>query len=79
MKIRNQIAKFYSKTGMVAGSALVSVPAFAEGAGSVDYSGITGAVSWGTVATGITGILAAMVLPKVALRGGRMLLSAIGR
>lgn len=73
MKIRNIASKYYLRAGAVAGTAMLSVPAFAtSGGGGADYSQITGAVSWETVAAGITGILAALVLPKVALKGGRM-------
>jgi len=72
MKLRNRALKFGALVPV--GAALVG-PAFAVGA----YDGITAAVDWSAVITGITAIAALVAAVLVVKRGSKMLLSMIGR
>lgn len=69
MKLRN-----LSLASLV-GALLVAPSAFATSA----YSGITAAVNWADVITGITAIAALVAAVLVVKKGSKMLLGMIGR
>lgn len=58
---------------VLVGLASISPSAFAV----TDYSAITGAVDFATVATGVVAVFALVAVVLVAMKGGRMLMSAI--
>lgn len=73
MKLMNVVKKYGPG---VAGFTLLPVGAALA---VPDYTAITAAADWTTVAAGVITIFAALALVLVALKGGRKLLSAIGR
>lgn len=76
MKTMNVVKKYGTRLGATAAIAGASLPALAD---APNYSAITSAADWGTVAAGVITIFAALAVVLVALKGGRKLLSAIGR
>lgn len=62
----------------VVAAALV-VAAASSHAEGIDLSSLTGAVDFSTVATAVLAIAALMVVPLVAKKAARMVLSMIGR
>jgi hypothetical protein len=69
----NAVKKYGPKLAVVGGS-LAALPSFAT---ATDYSGITGAVDFATVATGIVAVFALLAVALVAYKGGKLLLRAI--
>lgn len=57
----------------------LGLAASAANAAEPVYTSITSAADWTSVAAGVITIFAALALVLVALKGGRKLLSAIGR
>lgn len=74
MKHITTAKKFGARIVGATAASAAALPAMAQ-----DYSAITAAADWATVATGVVTIFAALALVLVALKGGRKLLSAIGR
>ena len=75
MKHINTAKKFGARI-LGATAATATLPAMAA---EPVYTAITGAADWTSVAAGVITIFAALALVLVALKGGRKLLSAIGR
>lgn len=73
MKHMNAVKKYAPRLAVVGGG-LAALPSFATG---TDYSAITGAVDWSSVATGIVSIFALGAAVIVAFVGGKFLLRAI--
>ena len=70
-----QNLKRYGRIAVAVGSA-AALPVMAQTTGT-DYSAITGAVDWSSVATGIVTVFAAGATVIVAFVGGKFLLRAI--
>lgn len=66
----------FVRVGVPALAVLGAASARAEG---IDLSSLTGAVDFSTVATAVLAIAALMVVPLVAKKAARMVLSMIGR
>lgn len=74
MKQMNAVRKYGPKLGI--GAVLLSAgSAMATGA---DYSAITSAVDFATVATGIVAVFGLLALASVAFKGGKWVVRAIG-
>lgn len=76
--MEREIAMRKNSYKVVAGVGLVALAPLAVASGP-DYSGITSAVDFGAVATGVIAVGALIAAVLVAKRGARMLLSMIGR
>lgn len=76
----NKFAKLYGDFGRKAYvGAVLSAPLLAFATPSADYSAITDAVDFETVATAVVAIAAVIALALVAKKGARMVLGMIGR
>lgn len=72
----NKFARYVRehKARAVAAAAVIGAPAFATGP---DFSTLTAAVDFSTVATGVLALAALMVVPKVAAWGARKVIGFI--
>jgi hypothetical protein len=72
MNIRNMLLKIAAPV-----TGLASLAGASSAMAVTDYSAITDAVDFGTVATAIVTVLAAVAVVLIAFKGGKLLLAAV--